>query len=312
MSSAKGFPDIRAINAMLAPMEEQLIRDCGEPKHPVLFVLPSGPRCGHSLFTQLLAASGSLWTPSNFIAPFWEAPVLGALLRKALSAGPRRGFHSDLGKTSNLDDPHEFGMFLQRWLPLGNDHVSRRPPFSTEEITTFRKEIAALEAINGLPVFLRNLIYCLNIRLIHQLIPNAVFALCRRDPVCQAQSILITRKKEGDVNAWWSLRPEGFERLLDDTPEEQIAWQIWKTLDTVHGALRELERETGQVRHVEIAYEDVCQNPAREVCRALELVHGPGATPAADLPQSFECSNVQKLPDEEFARVKRAVADRGL
>ena len=305
------FPDLEGVNSLLSPVERELVKNHRKPKHPVLFVIGTGPRCGHTLFSQLLASTGRLWTASNFIARFWEAPTLGTLLRRALGAEPRYSFNSELGKTSELDDPHEFGKFLQRWLPLKDDHVCRLESVSPEAVASFQREMAALEDASGLPVFLRNLAYGMNLGLVRDLAPNAVFAACSRNPVFQVQSILLARERSGAPDNWWSLRPPGYAKQAKRSPEDQAAWQVKTISDLMQRGLEAPGLDGKSATRAEVDYGAVCKNPASLVRETLELVFDGGAPLDLDLPNSFKSSDVRRFSRERFARVERAVADAG-
>ena len=94
------------------------------PRYPMVFII-GAPRSGTTLLSQLLSSSGLFGYINNFIARFWTAPTLGALIYKTVLDHECRGnssLQSHLGVTENLHEPHEFGYFWRRWFHFGQSH----------------------------------------------------------------------------------------------------------------------------------------------------------------------------------------------
>ena len=106
---------LKDLNAWLAPVSVAARETYSSGTRPVLFVLGL-PRSGTTLVAQALAATGALTYPSNFLARFWEAPVVGLRIQQALGIGEQgeRDFTSDYGVTGGWSDPHEFAYFWER------------------------------------------------------------------------------------------------------------------------------------------------------------------------------------------------------
>lgn len=301
---------LERLNALLAPLEGDLAPLGAAPERPVVFVVAAGPRCGSTLLSQLLAATGCFAYPSNFGARFWRAPVLGAMLAAALGAdeGPV-ALTSRYGRPDGWSGPHEFGNFLRRWLPLGDSHKSEVERVPADTAAMVNAELAALEAFAGKPVMLRNVVYGLHIPQIRQVLSRPLFVYCRRDPLYAAQSILLARRKHmGSDAAWWSLRPANWRELAELEPPDQVAAQ-----------LREIERAVladaeglPPGSFLAVDYERVCASPAGAVAGILEYFAPAGLDVAWDreknpLPESLECTNVRRLDEAEFARLRQAV-----
>lgn len=301
---------LERLNGALAQVEPEFAPPEGRPERPVVFVVGSGPRCGSTLFSQLLAATGAFAYPTNFIARFWNAPAFGASLFSALGldSEPVR-FDSELGRIEGWGGPHEFGNFLRRWLPLGDGHKSEVETVDADTAGMVNAELAALEKGGGRPVMLRNLIYGLHIPQVRQVLENSVFVYCRRDPLYQVQSVLLARKKvAGSYGQWWSVRPPGWRELLSLPPFEQVAAQVRAVSRVVLDDAGDLPAERFQV----VDYERVCREPGAVVREVLERFAGAGLDVRWDeaanpLPGSFTCTNIRRMDEAEFSRVRDAV-----
>src|SRR2546422_969456 len=74
---------LRQLNQILAPLEQELTKNFNAPTQPIVFVV-GVPRSGTTLLAQALAATGGFGYPDNFIARFWMAPFVGAKIEQAL------------------------------------------------------------------------------------------------------------------------------------------------------------------------------------------------------------------------------------
>lgn len=300
---------LHEINELLAPIESEQIAQFAEPQYPVVFLL-GAPRCGHTLLSQLLGASKGFAYVSNFVARFWMAPYLGAKMELALGIREQeleQTYLSEHGRVAGWANPHEFGHFLRRWLPFDTTHNVGSQQLSKETANKFAKEVAALEHVYGKPVFLRNLIYGLNIDWLSKVFPQAIFVVCRRNPLYQAQSILIARQKVLDnKESWWSLRPKAYPSLVDLPYWEQIVGQIYYTYQEIDASLAKID----QSQWLDINYADVCKQPHKQVEKiviAVERLGGTVSWKPEVIPQSFESSDTQRLSNKEFQKLSCAI-----
>lgn len=295
-------------NTILTSLEESQIREFKKPQFPVVFIIGT-PRSGHTLLSQLLAASGGLAYISNFVARFWMAPYIGAKIELALGIRERqveKEYFSEYGKTTGWAGPHEFGNFLRRWLPFGETHRVDLEGLPQETAEKFAQEVAALEAIYGKPVFFRNIIYGLNVDLLLRVFPDAIFVVCRRDILHQAESILIARQRlTGDKRNWWSLRPKEYPKLIVLPYWEQGVAQIYYT----HKAIKKSLSRIGRRQWLEIHYSDLCKAPREQVPRIFKAVERMGGRadwrPNA-IPNQFESTDVQRISNEDFQKIREA------
>jgi hypothetical protein len=304
--------DLTQLNRLLAPTERRAIERYSEPRWPTVFIF-GAPRSGHTLVSQVLAATGGFGYISNFVARFWDAPSLAARIERALDLGETGGgslsFASEFGKTSGWIAPHEGGNFLRRWIPFSDTHRADVGAVDDGTAAEIRREVAALEEAFERPIFLRNLVYGLNLDLVRPVFDQALFIRCTRDVVYQAQSILIARERMlGDRAAWWSLRPAEYGRIVELPVCEQPVAQIYWTGKAIEAGLAGVPL----ARCLEVSYEELTSNPRSEADRILRWVESFGAPPSGMLdgiPGSLPSRNIQRLGDADLARIRRATGD---
>ena len=303
--------DLQELNRLLAPAERRAIQRFSRPRWPTVFVF-GAPRSGHTLVSQMLAATGGFGYISNFVARFWEAPSLAARIERTLDLAEAgdvsSSFVSGFGKTSGWTAPHEGGNFLRRWIPFSETHRADVGFVDDGKTAEMRREIAALEDAYECPVFLRNLVYGLNLDLVRPVFDQAVFIHCTRDVVYQAQSILIARERVlGDRTAWWSLRPVEYGRLVGLPVWEQAVAQIYWTGIGVEAGLAGVPA----ARRIELRYEDLVASPrsvAERILRWMESFGAPMSGTLEGIPGSLPSRNIDRLPDADLARIRAAAA----
>lgn len=302
------------LNALLAPLETELTRELAAPRRAVVFIV-GVPRSGTTLMAQALAGTRAFAYPSNFVARFWRAPLVGAKIERALgildtavrdtaSAG---SFRSTFGVTRGWHEPHEFGYFWERWFVFRESHHVSGPDLAAIDRDGLRSEVAALEGVYEQPLFFKNLVCGLQIPFLAEVFPTAVFIHCRRDPLYLAQSLLLGRReRHGSSEHWFSLRPKEYTELARLPVPEQIAGQIRCSLEAIRGGLDAL----GPERSLEVGYEAFCEDPRRQLERVFELLARRGESLTWDrdtVPESFEAANRRRLPDHELAELERAM-----
>jgi len=297
------------VNDTLAPLEERLVAGFSQPKYPVIMIA-GPPRSGTTLVMQSLAAYFEVGYVSNLMARFWQAPYIGALLFQELRRrkAPRTSdFSSELGATYGYEGPHEFGFFWQRWFPYSETHQTLPEDLRNIDFELFRRELAAMESVVVAPLAFKNpIVFSLNMGVLAEVLPNAVFIICQRDPLYIAQSLLLSRlKAHGSKDAWFSIKPREYPQLKDLPYPEQIAGQIYYTERRIQEALANIPSS----RYITVEYLELCKDPARELERIQELVEQNGGRLISTgyTPEPFEPTDVQRLEDEEFRRLSEAL-----
>jgi sulfotransferase family protein len=302
---------LRELNRLLAVAELQAIERFSRPRWPTVIVF-GAPRSGHTLLSQVLAATGGFGYVTNFVSKFWDAPYLAARIQRMpgfAESEEAPEFVSEFGKTSGWGAPHEGGNFLRRWIPFSDTHRADVDILDEEKTVVFRREVAALEDVYERPVFLRNLVYGLNLDLIRLVFDDTLFVHCTRDVVYQAQSILLAREDiMGDRSAWWSLRPAEYPVIARLPVCEQAVAQIYWTGKAVETGLEGV----GSARRLEVSYEELVATPrsvAERILRRVETLGGPGNGSLDRIPPALTSRNVERLKASDLARVRAVVDD---
>lgn len=296
------------LNGALYTLEREYISSFDEPQYPVIFIAGT-QRSGTTLLMQLMKAYFEVGYVSNLMARFWKAPYIGALLfnelhRKGTPQPP--DFISELGGTYNYEGPHEFGYFWQYWFPYNETHQTSERDLEVMDVQFFRQELAAIEGVFDAPLVFKNpIVFSLNMAALAAILPNAVFLVCKRDPLYIAQSTLLSRLKfHSQKEQWFSIKPREYTWLKNRPYPEQIAGQIFYTEQRIAYALEQIAAQ----RYCMIEYDDLCANPGEQLRRIQEMIAGVGyELKRTDFnPAPFQNTNVQKVENEEFELLKRA------
>jgi hypothetical protein len=237
------------------------------------------------------------------------APYMGMLLQNVVDTDDstsNQSFSSDFGRTKGSYGPHEFGYFWSRWFHFDRTHKVEVDELLQIDHRQLKREIAALENVRGNPMVFKNLTCGLQIPFLAQIIKNAFFVLCQRHPLYAMQSLLIAREKiHGNLHKWWSLRPKEYPNLISLTPYEQVAGQIYFILEDIKKNLLQLPSEQFMIIH----YEDLCENPRREVDRFISSINACGEAISwarEKIPEHFCSKNAQKVGDHHFNKLYEA------
>jgi hypothetical protein len=291
---------LQALNTLLHPLQVQLESRLTSPERPLVFII-GAPRSGTTLVSQLLARSGQFGYISNFVARFWLAPGVGAMIEQSLDpsgTGSEIEYKSSYGVTHGLKSPHEFGYFWSGWFDRGQvTHVVPVDKLTEIDSLSLCRRIASIERVCGLPLSFKNNTWCtFQAAWLADLLPSAIFVVCRRDPLYLAQSLLLARQERlGDPALWWSVRPPSYDHIRLLPWWEQVVSQA---LDIERTMLDTVGR-IAPSRIVEAAYRNVCGDPAGLV---REISYRCGMKADADVlaafPSTFESSDVQNVDDQ--------------
>lgn len=260
------------INTLLADALEE---EDARVEQPVFLVI-GHQRCGSTLVSQYLCSALELGYPSNIVARFWRAPVVGITLQKALStqlSGVASSFTSELGTTRGPLEPHEFSYFWNERFPGETECADER---------AFQRTLGNMERAFGCPLCFKNNFNSLRIQLLARLLPTAVFISVRRDLLDIACSTLNARRKRyGTDGAWFGVRPPACDDSKGLSPYAQIAAQIHYTEQAIVTGLAALPA----TRVIEVDYRAFCADPQTTAERVGAF--GVNARPEANLPSSF-------------------------
>lgn len=262
-------------------------------EYPPVFIL-GVPRSGTTLLSQALLARFRFAYLSNLHCR-WYGGVLAAdrlftWLRKGDNAWT---YQSRFGTTEGLTGPSECGEFWYRWFPRHPQHQRPRGQ-QAERLWSLRGVLAGLSRRRGAPLLLKNLVNTVRLPTLGQLLPEAVFVVCHRDPLATAASILKGRLGSRDPQRWWSVQPQGYADWADLPIEVQVARQVC----ALEGELVTREREFGSDRFHHVSYEVLCRAPGNTLDDIGEFVrrHGPPLQIVGEMPRQFEVSREPSLP----------------
>ena len=295
-------------NNALVPLERGFASGFQAPHYPTLFIV-GAPRSGTTLLSQLLITRFEIGYINNIAARFWMAPSVGALLAQTLKDSyrpPAVGFKSDLGATPEYEGPHEFGFFWRRWFDYGETHQLSAEQTDAIDKEFLKQEVAAIENVFNQPLLFKNVpALSLQVDFLAATFPNAIFVHCRRDPLYTAQSLLLSRLKYYENrNSWFSIKPKEYVWLEDRPYAEQIAGQIFYTLQKIEKDFSSLAPS----RHITIQYESLCENPEVELGRVADLFAGNGyeLSQRDGLLPDLSTTNRKKVTDDEFEQLAQA------
>lgn len=236
-----------------------------ETEEKVVNVFVMGlPRSGTTLLTQLLYKNTDLYCTNNLIARFGKTPLVGAQLSKFTISKPISDhYQSDYGRTSELDDPHEFSWF---WHDLF--HVQKVDQYTPEKVSNLidwnkvkTKIINLNRILEGGIVFKPMELLGFHLSQFSELFKQALFVYIRRDPMEVALSIFKARRAHdcGEDSWWGSYPPKAiYDKLKQKEELLQIAHQVLYFKSLYEKQLTKLA--ANQV--LETSYKSVCNSPS--------------------------------------------------
>lgn len=217
--------------------------------YPIFIV--GAPRSGSTLLYQLLLKHARLTYISNLMSLVPNRMILIAKWTRYFNRFNKIK-KSDLGYLPGLFSPSEAGAIQRMWFGEGSQ---------TESYAYIRNTIIRLTDIAGLPFINKNLMNSMRMIRIHKILPEVKFIFIRRDPLYNAQSLLLSRKKvHGSINHWWSVKPEGYVEAMKSVPEYQVVWQVREIEKTISAFFTEYGSQ-----HVDVSYEDLCISPEKTI-----------------------------------------------
>jgi Sulfotransferase family len=252
---------------------------------PHALILVMGPlRSGTTLFTQWLANTGVVSYPTNLLARFYAAPIIGAKIqllltdsrynfRNELSEFARQSdYRSENGKTRGVLAPNEFWYFWRRFLSererdVWSDDELRR----TMDIRSMLAELRGIMNVFEKPFAAKGMLFNYNIPFMDSILEDAIFVQLTRDAVANVSSVLEARKRQhGNSAAWYSFKIPEYGQLKDLDPIMQAAGQV----HYINRAVCEGMSGLSEGRSIRVNYEEFCRSPRRtfeELCRKLRL-----------------------------------------
>lgn len=308
---------LATLNQTLWSAEKQLLEKLSTAgqDYPIIFVM--GPlRSGTTLFIQWLAQTGLIAYPTNLLARFYGAPIVGAHIQLLLTDERFKFrdeitefnspviFSSENGKTKGALAPNEFWYFWRRFLPFKElDWLPDEDLFRLVDKHTLVAELTALTRIFCKPFALKSMILNYNIPFLDAIFKKKLFVQIKRDPVTNVASILDARKRQfGNEKKWYSFKIPEYHDLKNLEPVVQCAGQIYYINRAVTKGMSKLNYNN----KLEIQYEEFCMNPFGVYQQLMEKLQIEVTGVDYHGPDYFEKSrNVERHKRET---IKRAIA----
>lgn len=217
--------DVASILNDIIKDADNLLGLTGEAKPPIFIV--GAPRSGTTILNQMLAAFTDCGYIDNLSASFWNAPAIGVLLSKKLIKKRVFTGKSHFGRTSDISEPHEFGMFWRTHLNY-QDMVQMPEGHAID----WNNLIDALNRIaiawNASTVF-KVFQLTWHIKELKQYLPEARWLWITRDLIDNALSLLKSRQSRfGCINQNYSSLPLAAKECSSKrSPFHQVVAQVF-------------------------------------------------------------------------------------
>lgn len=309
---------LQELNALLGRAEQEAFGgDALAPAKPLVFIV-GAPRSGTTLMLQWLAASGQFAYPTNLLSRFFGAPYIGARIQQLLTdqnidyrdelvelhAASQLDWHSEVGKTRGVLQPHEFFYFWRRFFPIDQAQKLTVEQLASSDPAGFAAGWGLIERAFQKPIAAKGILLQYDIARLAEWLPRSLFIHMRRDPFFNIQSLLQAREQVfGTRDVWFSVRPPEYEWLRHHDAYTQVAGQILFTNRSIEAELVELELHRG----IPVAYESFCRDPGVVWCQLRDAFAQLGfSLDEYDGLEAFESTNVVSLSDAESGLIRRA------
>jgi hypothetical protein len=265
------------------------------PEHPPVFIIGL-PRSGSTFLYQLLTGMFDVMYIDNLMNLGREALYFSTWLsQKKYAQTPHNSFTSDYGNTyrDGLHAPAEAGALWYRWIPkkaIMVDEHSLTPGKKAHMAMNIRALINRYQK----PLVIKNLYFATRIRLIRDIFPEAKFIHIHRSPVFTAQSIYLSRLRnvKDPLMHWWSVKYPGYESLLGEPLEVQVARQVYE-LDRIikrdlsgvgNDHLLRIDYDTLRIESVERVFQSFTLTRTRSQFKPEDVPFNPGNTRKLETP----------------------------
>lgn len=293
------LPDIALYlrNTMLRPLDDLLARRSSGPDRPVIFIV-GAPRSGTTLLYQLLARHLTVAYISNELARFWSAPLVGArwLARRGAEMRPAASYRSEYGRDPEPFGPHEFSWFWHYWGDFREHDDLRGEALARTNWEAIARRLSGLANLKAAPLVIKSINFTnYQTAQLAEVLPSARFLHISRSPIHCAESILeVRRKRYGDRNRWWSVRPHDYADWQSRPAVEQVVHQI----RDIEASLDQARARLGDERFLGIQFEELLAHPARTLERIAKFT-GARTRDLAELDgQPFKIRNQNSLEPE--------------
>lgn len=265
----------------------------------IVFALP---RSGSTVTYQAVCHGLAVNYLSNLWHLLYQLPLLGGWASGRVAQSHCSDFKSQHGFVPGLSGPAEGLQFWRRWLDCGlvdkdcdTLSVSKR-----HSRAKYLQSVLVALARSGRPFATAYLGHTLVPDRVDQSFPGSVLIRLRRDPVSNALSLLKSLRASG--SDWFSVKPRECENLGSASDHERVAAQVyWLN--------RRLDEATCSESMLVIHYEDLCENPDREISRIQQWCteNGIPVERKFELPKSFPFKQADLETDSDAMKIREAL-----
>lgn len=290
---------------LLPPLERAFVKGAGDTlPHPPIFFL-GAPRSGTTLAMQVITDVFDLGYLSNHHCKFYGAPAFAEKLFKPTEGRLRSDYRSIHGVTDASYAPSEGSQWWYRFFRRNPRYVDLNGA-EERKMLDFRKSVQSMILACEKPVLYKNPHAALRIQPIAKYIPEALFIIMVRDEIDNAHSLLEVRHKVyKDYQKWWSMEPPLIDDLRDLPSHEQVVEQIRH----IHSTIEQDLRQSGVASSVcfSLKYEDLCNNPEREMDRLEAFFHENGCLVPrrCEPPKPFPRRDQIRIDKQLYAKVRQ-------
>ena len=288
------------------PMERALISrdlDTGDHKQKIIFLL-AAPRSGSTLTYQCFSHGTNVASLKNITNLFYQLPYFGLIVSEILGRPLVPKFNSNEGYVSGLLGESEGHKFWHKWTasPLSEENITT---VSTEDIQYFKMVTTLFTKKYSKYLFAGYLGHVLHWKLLNRHFPNAAFIVLLRDPVATIASLYKIRTQNS--GKWISTHPlectiKDGSHLLEEVVQ-QVYWINRRLMESA-------KLENAIVVH----YEDLCENPRKEITRVIDSLKILGFSDIKyfeNLPSTFKQSKkVDKNLRNEILRILQILQEK--
>lgn len=260
------------------------------------------PRSGSTVTYQSVCHGLAVNYLSNSWNTFYQLPLIGGWLSLKKAQYHHSNFMSRHGFVDGFDGPAEGLCFWRWWLDCGltDKECATVSPALLEKRTRYIRKVFAFLSFKGPPFVSAFLGHSLLPDRVFQFFPGAVLIRLKREPVSNALSLLNSRRLNN--SDWFSLKPRECEELQTLTEHEQVAAQVyWLN--------RRLDDAICFDQMFVVHYEDLCENPGREVERIRKFCCEKGLPIAQKfkLPAAFQFKKADFYLDRDAIAIREAL-----
>ena len=271
---------------------------------PAIFVFAL-PRSGSTVTYQSICHGLAVNYLSNLWHLLYQLPFLGGWFATKKAQFHYSDFTSQHGFVQGLDGPAEGLHFWQWWLDCGlsDQNCKTMSIKKRERRSIYLCQVFSSLSRKGQPFATTYLGHALVPDRVHQAFPGAVLIRLRREPVSNALSLLQSTRASGGSVGWFSVIPRECEGLeLTATEYDRVAAQVyWLN--------RRLDDATCASKMLTIHYEELCENPEREIERIRCWCQEKGLIVERKfgLPEAFAFKQANLNTDSDALKIREAL-----